>query len=126
MRLCRSALPRRERDLIIADQILGSFEQERLGFFARLRMQPFWRLTITEGVGDIEALVALDTKIRERHPHATLAQRGMRQADTIAVALVCMAYACTHDGADVLKGQSVRAPGTSYFLQFHRGLSFCL
>jgi hypothetical protein len=50
----------------------------------------------------------------------------MRQADTTAVALVCMASACTHDGADVLKGQSVRAPGTSYFLQFHRGLSFCL
>jgi len=71
LRLCRSALPRGERNLIIADQILGSFEQERLGFFARLRMQPFWRLTIPEGVGDIEALVALDTKIRERHPHAT-------------------------------------------------------
>lgn len=171
----RCSLPRRERDLIIAEQILGSLEQERLGIFERFRRQPLWRLTIPEGVSDLEALASLDTKMRERYPHSSsmflqddvqrwlmryggagtrdvskarnvqivpvvpgtlfpheeqqreaLARRGMIQADIIEVALVCMAYACTHDGADVLKGQSVRAPGTSYFLQFRRGLSFCL
>jgi len=171
----RTALPRRDRDLMIAEQILGSLEQERLGVFERFRRQPFWRLTIPEGVSDLDALAALDTKMRERYPHSTsmflqddvqswlmrhggagtrdvskarnvqivpvvlgtlfpheeqqrqaLARRGMIQAEIIEVALVCMAYACTHDGADVLKGRSVRAPGTSYFLQFQCGLSFCL